>query len=103
MDATRCRRALARPHTSWSGNTRGTLVAVDDLLWDAAASLGDDVAGDAVRRSDAFHAQYLYVWGDRPAPLLPAVRLAHGDSAMTWLVTHLDVVDRHDRQFVKRR
>lgn len=82
---------------------RGTLVEVDDLLWDAAASLGDTAAGEAVRDPGGFHAQYLYVWGDRPAPLQPGPRLAHWDTMVAWLLRRLDVVDGQDRRFLKRR
>ena len=103
LDLVRCRRAFARPHQSWSGTVRGTVVDVDDLLWDAAAALEDDVAGEAVSAPDGFHAQYLYVWGDRPAPLPCTARLLGWDGALAWLVAHLDVVDRHDRRFADRR
>lgn len=103
VDATRCRRALSRPHQTWSGTVRGTLVDVDDLLWDAAASVDDTAAGEAVRDPEGFHAQYLYVWGDRAAPLQTGLRLAHWDTVLAWLLRRLDVVDGQDRTLLKRR
>ena len=102
VDVVRCRKALARTHARWSATTRGTLVEVDDLLWDAAASLGDPAAGSAVRDPDGFHAQYLYVWGDRPEPLDPTMRARLWDERIEWLLAKLDVVDRLDRRHLGR-
>jgi hypothetical protein len=81
---------------------RGTLVDVDDLLWDAAASLADGAAGDVIRDAEGFHAQYLYVWGDRPRPLPAAARINAWNGSLDWFVAHLVVVDRHDRRFANR-
>ena len=103
LDATLSGRALARPPASWSGTVRGTLVNVDDLLWDAAAALDDRAAGDAIEDPEGFHAQYLYVWGDRPTPLPSAARLDAWHRALSWFTGRLNVVDRYDRRFAKRR
>lgn len=103
LDLVRCRRALPRPHGVWSGTTRGTVAEVDDLLWDAAASLNDEGAGEAVRDPNGFHAQYLYIWGDRSAPLSAARRGALWDERVDWLLARLSVLDRHERRFVRRR
>ena len=102
IDVVRCRKALSRSDPSWSGTTRGSLAEVDDLLWDAAASLGDQMAGTAVRDPDGFHAQYLYVWGDRQEPLTPTLRVRYWDDRINWLLAHLDVVDRLDRRYLGR-
>jgi hypothetical protein len=102
LDLVRCRRALTRPHAASSSTTRGTVVEVDDLLWDAAASLADQPAGSAVRDADGFHAQYLYVWGDRPEPLHPTQRTRCWDERVAWLLDKLRVVDRLERQHLAR-
>jgi len=86
----------------WSRTTRGTVAAVDDLSWDAAASLDDRPAGAAVRDPDRFHAQYLYIWGERAAPLEVADRTAAWDERLNWLLSHIEVLDRHERRLVSR-
>lgn len=103
LDLVRTRRALTRPHSTWSGTTRGTLADFDDLLWDAAASLGDDAAASMVRDAAGFHAQYLYVWGNRPEPLGAALRAKHWDDGIAWLLANLNVMDHLDRRNLARR
>ncbi|ABS03760.1 hypothetical protein [Kineococcus radiotolerans] len=68
IDAKRCRRALTRPHTVWNGAVRGALVAMDDLLFDAAASLGQPSAAEAISDRCGFHGVHAYIWGDAHQP-----------------------------------
>jgi hypothetical protein len=72
-------------------------------MWDAAASLDDQAAGSALRDPDGFHAQYLYLWGDRAEPLPASLRVRFWDERVRWLVAQLQVVDGLDRRFAKRR
>lgn len=103
IDARRCRRALARAHQRWTGPVRGTIIAVDDLLFDAAASLGDATAVARTIDPLGFHGLYRYIWGevDEPPPLPRRLRL--WDERMTWLQQHLDVLDAHRRPLAYRR
>jgi hypothetical protein len=59
---------LARPPVRWTGTTRGTIVAFDDLLWDAAATCDDPAWAEMVRDPTGFHALYASVWGDADEP-----------------------------------
>lgn len=103
LDLRRCRRRLERSESRWSSEMRGTLADVDDLLWDSAYSLGDRVAGDAIKNPNAFHAEYEYVWGNRSEPLPPAERVALWDELLGWFLARLDVVDRHEPRYLRRR
>lgn len=76
IDAKRCRRALTRPHTAWSAAVRGALAVMDDLLFDAAASLGQLSAAEAISDRSGFHDLYAYIWGDAHQP--PPCRSASG-------------------------
>jgi hypothetical protein len=97
LDARRCRRAVARPHTQWTSMTRGTLVEVDDLLFDAAASLNDATAAKRVKDPAGFHGLYAFVWGDTGEPPPLPQRLWLWDEQLDWLQRHLHVLDAHRR------
>ncbi|GAA0292355.1 hypothetical protein [Kineococcus aurantiacus] len=103
IDAKRCRRALARAHSGWSGTIRGDLVAMDDLLFDAAASLNEPSAAEAISDRGGFHGLHAYVWGQVDQP--PAVnrRLWWWDQQMHWLNAHTRVLDPHHGRPAHRR
>ena len=95
IDAKRCRRALSRPPTAWSGAIRGSLVAMDDLLFDAVASLDKPLAAEAISDRKGFHGLYTYVWGQAQQPPAMPQRRWWWDEQMHWLSTHTEVLDPH--------
>jgi hypothetical protein len=102
LDVRRAGRALGRAEHRWSGEIRGTFADVDDVFFDAAFSIGDVAAGGKVRDAEGFHAQYDYIWGVRPTPLPPAIRLKAWDQMVAWFLGRLAIVDRFDRRFVRQ-
>lgn len=76
LDIRRAWRQLGQHPKAWSPVTRGTVVAFDDLLWDAAASIRDLDWMRAIRDTDGFHRLYAFVWGDVVDPGRPALRQA---------------------------
>lgn len=101
LDLGACRRALQRSPGRWSRQERGDLRAADDLLWDAAGSLGDDAAGRWIIDGD-FHQVYDLLWGNRAALPTAERRLAAWDTAMAWFASWLNVIDKHDRRYTRR-
>src|SRR5690606_38120935 len=93
LDVRRAGRALSRDIAGWTAENRGTIVAFDDLLWDAAATLGDTDAADRVRDVARFHALYEFAWGNLPAPPPRLERMLAWQEQVTWLLSHLLVLD----------
>lgn len=103
IDAKRCRRALSQPHTAWNGAVRGSLLAMDDLLFDAAASLDEPLAAEAISDRSGFHGLYAYVWGEAQQPPTMPQRRWWWDEQMHWLNTRTHVLDPHRGRPAHRR
>lgn len=95
LDVRAVGRRLARPPERWSGTTRGTIVAFDDLVWDAASTCDDDGWAEQVRDERGFHALYAYVWGDSQSVPPARERQALWAGMSRGALNHMIVIDRH--------
>jgi hypothetical protein len=81
-------RRIVRPESRWPGLVRGSVVAFNDLVFDAAATLGDELMVTEAQ-SGVLHAMYAYVWGDLDEAPPARQRAAAWASAAQWLDGHL--------------
>lgn len=92
LDLRRAGRGLARPSERWSAVVRRTLTGADDLIYDAAASLGDRVMADATSGDTAFHRTYQFLWGGDQAPIPAPERMRTWDRHVEWLGRQIAVL-----------
>ena len=68
---------------------------MDDLLFDAAASLDQPLAAEAISDRRGVHGLYAYTWGETQQPPTMPQRRWWWDEQMRWLTTHTRVLDPH--------